>query len=81
MKILDEGEPGEYDGLATRELIMTTFHVTDPRSDDALIVRLADPERLKWMHLNFIDPARVAALGHADSYATRLYDYEHRGLN
>jgi thymidylate synthase len=80
-KILDEGERGEYDGLAMRELIMTTLHVTAPSSDDALIGRFADPERLAWMHLNFTDPARVAALGDADSYATRLYDYEHRGLN
>ena len=60
---------------------MTTLHVADPCSGDALIGRLADPERLEWMHLNFTDPARVAALGDADSYATRLYDYEHRGLN
>ena len=80
-RILDEGEPAQYDGLAIRELIMTTLHVTDPHSDDVLIGRLADPERLEWMHQNFNDPARVAALGDADSYATRLYDYEHRGLN
>jgi thymidylate synthase len=80
-KILAEGEPSRYDGLATRELIMTTLHVADPCSGDALIGRLADPERLEWMHLNFSDPARIAALGDADSYATRLYDYEHRGLN
>lgn len=80
-KILDHGDRGEYDGLATRELIMTTLHVTRPHSDDALIGRFADPERLDWMHRNFSDPARVVALGDADSYATRLYDYEHRGLN
>ncbi|HEV3188810.1 MAG TPA: hypothetical protein VGZ04_12300, partial [Acidimicrobiales bacterium] len=80
-KILDEGERGEYDGHAMRELIMTTLEVSTPSSDDALISRFADPERLAWMHLNFTDPARVAALGDADSYATRLYDYEHRGLN
>jgi len=80
-KILDEGERGEYDGLAMRELLMTTLEVSAPSSDDALINRFADPERLAWMRLNFTDPARVAALGDADSYATRLYDYEHRGLN
>jgi len=28
---------------------------------------------------SFDDRARVAALGDADSYATRLYDYEHSG--
>jgi thymidylate synthase len=31
------------------------------------------------MHANFTDHARVAALGGADSYATRLFDYEHSG--
>jgi hypothetical protein len=30
-------------------------------------------------HADFVDHARVAALGDADSYATRLYDYEHSG--
>jgi thymidylate synthase len=80
-RILDDGEPGAYDGLAMREVLMTTLHVTSPRADDSIIGRFADPQRLAWMHLNFTDPARVAALGDADSYATRLYDYEHRGLN
>jgi len=80
-KILAEGELSRCDGLATRELIMAMLHVKDPRSDDAMIGRFADPARLEWMHLNFTDAAQVAALGGADSYATRLYDYEHRGLN
>ena len=31
------------------------------------------------MHANFTDHARVEALGGADSYATRLFDYEHSG--
>jgi len=31
------------------------------------------------MHANFTDHSRVAALGDADSYATRLFDYEHSG--
>ncbi len=38
-----------------------------------------DPERLAWMHANFTDGSRVAELGDADSYATRLYDYAHTG--
>ena len=33
------------------------------------------------MHANFTDHAKVAALGDADSYATRLFDYEHSGRN
>jgi thymidylate synthase len=80
-KILTQGRASVYEGLAIRELIMTTLHIEDPRSDDEVIARLADPKRLEWMHSNFTDPARVAELGEADSYATRLYDYEHRGLN
>ena len=31
------------------------------------------------MHANFTEHAKVAALGDADSYATRLFDYEHSG--
>jgi len=31
------------------------------------------------MHANFTEHATVAALGDADSYATRLFDYEHSG--
>ena len=31
------------------------------------------------MHANFTDHSRVTALGGADSYATRLFDYEHSG--
>jgi thymidylate synthase len=31
------------------------------------------------MHANFTEYAAVAALGDADSYATRLFDYEHSG--
>lgn len=80
-KLLADGEIGTYEGLATRELLMMTLLVEDPRSDDELIARYAGPERLEWMHSNFTDSARVAELGDADSYATRLYDYEHSGLN
>jgi len=31
------------------------------------------------MHANFFDFAAVRELGNADSYATRLFDYEHSG--
>jgi thymidylate synthase len=80
-KILNEGAGATYDAQPIRELIMPTLHIASPKSDDELINRHADPERVAWMHANFTDPARVAALGDADSYATRLYDYEHKGLN
>lgn len=81
LKILGEGAIATYDAQPIRELIMATLYVTNPQSQDEIIDRHADPERVAWMHANFTDPARVAALGDADSYATRLYDYEHKGLN
>jgi thymidylate synthase len=79
--ILNDGHVAEYDGLATRELILATLRISHPHSRDPLIARLADPARLEWMHANFTDPARVVELGDADSYATRLYNYGSRGIN
>jgi thymidylate synthase len=77
--ILDRGRVSAYDGRPIRELAMITLDVAAPDPDDELIAAHADPERLAWMRANFVDHARVAALGDADSYATRLYDYEHSG--
>jgi thymidylate synthase len=56
-----------------------TLEIDEPAPEDEVIERYADPERLAWMHANFTDHARVAALGDADSYATRLFDYAHSG--
>jgi thymidylate synthase len=78
-RILADGAPATYDGLPMVELAHVTLDVATPSSDDAIISRHGDPERLAWMRANFRDYARVAALGDADSYATRLYDYEHSG--
>ena len=78
-RILADGAPSTYDGLPMVELAHITLDVATPNPDDAIISRYGDPERLAWMRANFRDYARVAALGDADSYATRLYDYEHRG--
>jgi thymidylate synthase len=78
-RILAEGAPSTYDGLPMVELAQVTLDIAAPDPEDALISRYGDPERLAWMRANFRDHARVAALGDADSYATRLYDYEHRG--
>jgi thymidylate synthase len=78
-EILTAGRAGRYDGLPMRELAMVTLDVATPDPGDAVIAEHADPERLAWMRANFVDHARVAALGDADSYATRLYDYEHSG--
>jgi thymidylate synthase len=79
--ILAQGHEGSYDAVAMREVLMATLHVARPSSRDELIERFAEPERLAWMHANFTDPTRVAELGDAASYATRLYDYENRGLD
>jgi thymidylate synthase len=78
-RILDAGVPSRYDGLPIREISLVTLAVARPDPKDPVIARHADPERLAWMHANFADHARVAALGDADSYATRLFDYEHSG--
>jgi Thymidylate synthase len=78
-RILGDGIASRYDGLAVREISLVTLAVEAPDPDDELIGRYAEPERLAWMHANFTDHRRVAALGGADSYATRLFDYEHSG--
>jgi thymidylate synthase len=78
-RILADGIGSWYDGLAVREISLVTLGVEAPDPDDELIARYAEPERLAWMHANFTDHSQVAALGGADSYATRLFDYEHSG--
>ena len=78
-RIVASGSPGLYDGLSIRELGLVTLAVAEPDPDDKIIATHAPAERLAWMRANFTDPARVASLGDADSYATRLFDYEHSG--
>jgi thymidylate synthase len=78
-RILAEGITSRYDELPIREISLITLTVEQPDPNDEIISRYADPERLAWMHANFVDHSRVAALGDADSYATRLFDYEHSG--
>jgi thymidylate synthase len=78
-RIVANGVTSRYDGLPVREVSLVTLAVTRPDPDDEIIARHAEPERLAWMHANFTDHSRVAALGDADSYATRLFDYEHSG--
>ncbi|HEX6817902.1 MAG TPA: thymidylate synthase [Ktedonobacterales bacterium] len=78
-RILDEGAESTYDDLPIIELAHVVLIVASPDPDDAIIARHGDPERLAWMHANFTQPERVAELGDADSYATRLYDYMHIG--
>jgi thymidylate synthase len=78
-KILAEGIDGRYDDRPVRELSLVTLAVEHPDPEDAIIARYAEPERLAWMRANFTDHTRVTALGGADSYATRLFDYDHTG--
>jgi thymidylate synthase len=77
--ILESGTAGRWGESPMVELLRVTLEVDGPAADDAIIARYADPERLAWMHANFTDHRRVAALGDADSYATRLYDYARSG--
>ncbi|HKS71493.1 MAG TPA: thymidylate synthase [Ktedonobacterales bacterium] len=78
-RILAEGVAGTYDGLPIRELAHVVLDISHPAADDPIIAAHGDPEWLAWMRANFTDYQRVAALGDADSYATRLYDYAHTG--
>ena len=77
--ILDTGTAGRWGELPLVERLRVTLEVEAPAADDPIITRHADPERLAWMHANFTDHRRVSALGDADSYATRLYDYARSG--
>jgi thymidylate synthase len=78
-RILADGVDSAYDGLPVREIAHVTLAVSRPDPADEIIARLAERERLDWMHANFTDGSAVAELGGADSYATRLFDYEHTG--
>ena len=77
--ILADGIVSRYDDLPVREISLVTLVAERPDPADRIIARHADPGRLAWMHANFTDHSRVPALGGADSYATRLFDYEHSG--
>ena len=77
--ILGGGVVGSWEGLPIVEVFRATLDINSPTADDPIIARHGDPERLAWMHANFTDHSRVAELGDADSYATRLYDYGHVG--
>jgi thymidylate synthase len=77
--ILAGGVAGSWEGLPIIEVLRVTLDVQSPRIDDPIIARHGDADRLAWMHANFTDHARLAELGDADSYATRLYDYAHAG--
>jgi thymidylate synthase len=77
--ILRRGAESTYDGAPILELERVTLSVASPASHDPVVARLGDPERLAWMHANFVDHALVPELGQARSYASRLYDYSASG--
>jgi thymidylate synthase len=78
-RIVERGDAASWGGAPTREVTHLTLSVSEPDPEDATIASLGDPAWLAWMHANFFDFAAVRELGGADSYATRLFDYEHSG--
>ncbi len=80
-RILTDGVASSYDGRAIHELLGVAVRVASPDPSDELIERWAPRERRDWMRANFASFERVAELGDADSYATRLFDYAGTGLD
>jgi thymidylate synthase len=79
--IMDSGVASTYDGLAMREVLMTTIVVRTPMTTDDIVEQFSDPDRVKWMRANFSDFNEVPELGDAASYATRLRNYAGAGLD
>jgi thymidylate synthase len=73
--ILERGTESSFDALPLLEVPLLTLDIAKPDPDDALIQAHASPDWLQWMRTNFTDHARVATLGGARSYASRLFDY------
>src|SRR3954453_5372691 len=78
-RILEHGADATYDGLAIKEIELMTLTVAAPDPDDPVIRERGDPQWSAWMHANFFTPAPVPELGHARSYASRLFDYAGTG--
>jgi thymidylate synthase len=78
-RVVSRGDAASWGGAATRELALLTVVVAEPDPSDPVIASLGDPDWLAWMHANFFERRPVDELGGADSYATRLFDYEHSG--
>lgn len=77
--ILAEGAESSFDGLPLLEVELVTLDITRPDPNDALIAAHASKDWLAWMRANFTDHSRVAELGGARSYASRLFDYAGTG--
>jgi thymidylate synthase len=79
--ILDHGAKSTFKGLPMQEVELVTLDIAAPDPDDAVIAKHAPADWLAWMRKNFTDHARVAELGNARSYASRLFDYGATGRN
>jgi thymidylate synthase len=79
--ILAQGVEGSFKGKPLLETELVTLDISEPDPEDPLIGRFANPEWLAWMRANFTDHQRVAELGGARSYASRLFDYAGTGRN
>jgi thymidylate synthase len=79
--ILCCGTESSFGGLPLFECDLVTLDIERPLPDDALISAHASQDWLAWMRANFTDRSRVAELGNARSYASRLFDYAGSGLN
>jgi thymidylate synthase len=79
--ILRSGVAGDWEGLPMVEVFRAVVAVQSPTAVDPIIAEHGDPERLAWMRANFTDRSQVSELGDSDSYATRLYDYAHKGVD
>ena len=77
--ILTDGADSSFDGLAHAEIELVTLEIDRPYPDDRLIAQYADADWLAWMRANFTERTRVAALGDARSYASRIFDYAGAG--
>ena len=77
--ILTHGAPSRYDGAPTLEVANLSLAVAAPDPRDAFIAEHGDPAWLAWMHANFFVQQDVAELGHARSYAVRLFNYADQG--
>ncbi len=79
--ILEQGLESRYDGIRTKEIANLTLLATHPDPQDKLIQEQGEPAWLAWMHENFFVQKQVPELGGADSYAVRLFNYDHRGFD
>jgi len=79
--VLTHGVNSSFKGLPLLETELVTLEISHPNPDDPVIAQNAPPGWLDWMRRNFTDHSRVAELGGARSYASRLFDYAGVGRN